>query len=162
MLKIILLAALLFSSLFSQEKKEFTFLGLSISKHTIEMNPDTKQVDSIGLRCGKQTLDWRTVFTYEDAEEYRSFSVEVDRILLDELFGTPKLRPYLGISAGILKLDYDSLADTSGYYYGANTGFILYTTDTVDIDLAYHYYSVQKIESIDKIEGISLSIHYFY
>ena len=162
MFKIILFTALLFSSLSANQKEEFTFLGLSISGNAIDLDSNNEQIKSIGLRYGKQTLDWRTMFTYDYSKEYQSFSAEIDKIVLDELFGTPKVRPYLGISVGTLKLDYDSLLDTHGYYYGINTGFIFYATDTVDVDLAYHYYSVQKIESVDKIQGITLSIHYFY
>jgi len=59
-------------------------------------------------------------------------------------------------------LDYDNLVDTSGYYYGVNAGFIFYTTDYIDIDLAYHYYAAQEIEFVDKIQGATLSVHYFY
>jgi len=125
MLKIILLTTLLFSSLFSKQEEEFIFLGLSMSSKIIDLNSNNEQSTSIGLRYGKQTLDWRTMFIYDYSKECQSFSVEIDKILLDELFGTPKIRPYLGATAGILKLDYDSLEDTNGYYYGANTPQII-------------------------------------
>jgi len=93
MLKIILLFTLLFSSLFSNQTEEFGFLGLNISGKTIDLNSNNEQTTSIGLRYGKQTLDWRMMFTYDYSKEYQSFSVEIDKILLDELFGTPKVRP---------------------------------------------------------------------
>ena len=88
--------------------------------------------------------------------------MEIDKILLDELFGTPKLRPYLGLSGGILKYKDDSLEDTDGFYYGGNSGFIIYLTDTIDLDLSYHYNIVQEIKTVDSIQGATFSLHYFY
>ena len=162
MLRILLVSLLFLTQLFSQSSQKFPFIGLSASAQIIDLHSNNEQSTSIGLRYGKQTLDWRTIFSYDYSKECQTFSVEIDKILLDELFGTPKVRPYLGANVGILKLDYDSLVDTNGYYYGANTGFIFYASDNIDIDLTYHYYAVQGIESVDKKQGLTLAIHYFY
>jgi len=155
--KIILILIFTLSSLFSQEAEKFPFIGLGISAQTIDIK------NTISLRYGKQTLDWRTFFTYEFKNtNYQSLSVEIDKILLDELFGTPKLRPYIGLSGGILKYKDDSLEDTDGFYYGGNSGFIIYLTDTIDLDLSYHYNVVQEIKTLDSIQGATFSLHYFY
>lgn len=163
MSKIILILIFTLSSLFSQEAEKFPFIGLGISAQTIDINTQNNKENTISLRYGKQTLDWRTYFTYEFKNtDYQSLSVEIDKILLDELFGTPKLRPYLGLSGGILKYKDDSLEDTDGFYYGGNSGFIIYLTDTIDLDLSYHYNIVQEIKTIDSIQGATFSLHYFY
>jgi len=138
-------------------------MGIGISAQTIDINTQNNRENTISLRYGKQTLDWRTIFTYEfKKSDYRSFSVEIDKILLDALFGTAKLRPYLGLSGGVLKYKKNPLEDTDGFYYGGNTGFIVYLTDTIDLDLNYRYNIVQEIKSIDSIKGATFSLHYFY
>lgn len=150
------------SLLFSQEDEKFPFVGIGVSEKTIDLNTHTSE-STISLRYGKQTLDWRTSFTYEfKNSDYQSLSVEVDKILLDELFGTPKLRPYLGLSGGLLKYKDQSLDDTDGFYYGGNSGFIIYLTDTIDLDLNYHYNIVQEVNTLDAIHGATFSLHYFY
>jgi hypothetical protein len=154
---------LIFSFLSAQESESFAFLGLGVSTQSVDMDKGDQGETTLSLKYGKQTLDWRTFFAYEfKGSNYQQFSVEVDKILLDELFGTPKVRPYLGLSAGILKYKDDTLEDTDGFYYGGNTGFIFYLTDNIDLDLNYHYDVVQEIETVDSINGVSLSLHYFY
>ncbi len=161
--KIIFIFIFTLSLLFSQEVEKFPFAGLAVSAQTIDINTQNKKETTISLHYGEQTLDWRTVFAYEfKNSDYQSLSVEIDKILLDELFGTPKVRPYLGLSLGVLKYKDDSLEDTDGYYYGGNAGFIIYATDNIDIDLNYHYQVVQEIGTLDSINGATLSLHYFY
>lgn len=163
MSKIILILIFTLSLLFSQDDEKFPFVGLGISAQTVDINTQNNKENTIFLRYGSQTLDWRTSFAYEfKSSDYQSLSVEIDRILLDELFGTPKLRPYLGLSGGILKYKDDSLEDTDGFYYGGNVGFIIYLTDTIDLDLSYHYHIVQEIKTIDSMQGATLSLHYFF
>ena len=154
---------LLCSVLSAQESESFAFFGLGVSTQSVDIHDDTQRETTLSLKYGKQTLDWRTLFAYEfKGSDYQQFSVEIDKILLDELFGTPKVRPYLGLSLGILKYKDETLEDTDGFYYGGNTGFIFYLTDNIDLDLNYHYNVVQEIESVDSMNGVSLSLHYFY
>lgn len=163
MAKIILILLFTLSLLFSQDNEKFPFVGIGISAQTIDIDPSDNNENTISLRYGKQTIDWRTYFTYEfKSTDYQSLSVEIDKVLLDELFGTPKLRPYVGLSGGILKYKDDSLEDTDGFYYGGNSGFIIYLTDSIDLDLSYHYNVVQEVESVDYIQGATFSLHYFY
>ncbi|WP_373032078.1 hypothetical protein [Sulfurovum sp.] len=163
MAKIILILLFTLSFLFSQDDEKFPFVGVGVSAQTVDINNQNNTENTISLHYGRQTLNWRTYFSYEfKSSDYQSLSVEIDKILLDELFGTPKLRPYLGLSGGILKYKDDSLEDTDGFYYGGNSGFIIYLTDTIDLDLSYHYNIVQEIKTVDSIQGATFSLHYFY
>lgn len=160
MSKFILLFIFLFSSL--SQAEEFPFIGFSASTHNIDRLSENSKETSVALRLGRQTLDWRTTFVYDYSKGYQALSMEIDKILLDELFGTPKIRPFLGLSTGLLQLDDDNLDDRNGFYYGANFGFIFYTTDRIDINLAYHYKLIQDIEKADNIHGATVSLHYFF
>ena len=160
--KILVLFALLSTLLLAQQKaEEFHFIGLTISADSMEYESHTdissQDETTFGFRYGRQTLDWRTVFTLSGNGDVTNFGLEVDKILVDALFGMPEIRPYLGATVGYLNYE-----ESDGYYYGGNFGFLLYATDTIDVDLSYHYYQVNKLEPLDTMQGASLSIHYFY
>lgn len=162
MLKSVVTLSMLFTALFAQQNsEEFHFVGLTASTDSIKFEsssylPDEDET-SFGFRYGRQTQEWRTVFTLCGNGDLQNFGLEIDKILVDQLFGMPEIRPYLGASAGYLRYE-----KNDGYYYGGNFGFLLYATDTVDVDLSYHYYQTGKLESLDTMQGASLSIHYFY
>jgi len=161
------LSILLFTTLSAeQDLEEFHFIGLTLATDSFDFDSiaDTSSQDetSFGLRYGKQTLNWRTVFTLSGNNDFQTFALEVDKILLDELFGMPEIRPYLGATVGYLHYDDSYVSESHGYYYGGNFGFLLYATDTIDVDLSYHYYGVSKLDPIDTMQGGSLSIHFFY
>ena len=160
MSKIMLLFA--FLSLSFLRAEEYPFIGLSVATQSINIRSDNSSATGFDLRIGRQTLDWRTIFAYAYSKDYQSLSIEIDKILLDDLFGTAKVRPYLGLSAGLLKLDHDFLDDKSGYYYGANLGLIFYATDHMDLDLSYHYQWISSIDHADHMQGATLSLHYFF
>lgn len=149
-----------------QDLEEFHFIGLTLSTDSFEYNSiadiPSQDETSFGIRYGRQTLNWRTVFTLSGNNDFQTFAVEVDKILLDALFGMPEIRPYLGATVGYLHYDDTYVSDSEAYYYGGNFGFLLYTTDTIDVDLSYHYYDVAKLDPIDTMQGGSLSIHFFY
>jgi len=162
MLRVTLLFLFIFTSLFAEETEEFPFLGITVSAQSIE-NANEQKETSIGLRYGKQTLNWRTMFTYEFASNnYQMLGMEIDKILMDEIMGMPEFRPYLGLTLGYLKYDNDALIDGSGLFYGANAGLIIYATDNMDVDLSYHYYKVNNIDELNNIQGATFSLHYFY
>ena len=165
MSRIFILFSLTFTLLFSQNLEEFPFIGVTVGVHTIDIDPiaDKSSPDETtgGIRFGKQTIDWRTMFTLEGNNNYQSFSLEVDKILLDELFGMPELRPYLGATVGYLHYENGSIDDDS-FYYGGNFGFLVYVTDDIDADLSYHYHKIQDMELLDTMQGGTLGIHYFY
>ncbi len=167
MLRFTLLFTLLFTTLFAQQKNEqFPFIGATLTTHSIDLK-SIEQTSSqnetvLGLRYGKQTMDWRTVFTLSGNNDLQTFSMEIDKILLDELFGTPKIRPYLGATIGYLHYDQNDSLDSDGFYYGGNFGFLIYTTATIDVDLSYHYHKVSVLDTLDTMQGASLSLHYFF
>ena len=162
MLKTFVTFSFIFTGLFAQQNaEEFHFIGLIVSTDSMKYESDSIITDqdetSFGFRYGRQTHEWRTVFTLSGNGDLQNFGLEIDKILVDELFGMPEIRPYLGASAGYLHYE-----ENDGYYYGGNFGFLLYASDTVDVDLSYHYYQTGKLEPLDTMQGASLSIHYFY
>ena len=164
MFKITLIFLFLLTSIFAQERKEYPFIGVTVSTQSTNIkDADNKRDTTFGIRYGKQTLDWRTMFTYEYKKNgFQAASIEIDKILLDEILGMPEFRPYVGASLGALFYDDNLLSDTNGIYYGANLGLLVYVTDNVDADFSYHYHFVDKLENIDKIKGGTFSLHYFY
>jgi len=172
--KTLFVSLLFLTLLFGQSSKDFPFMGLSVSTQTIDINAiDSAQETGFGLRYGQQSLDWRTTFSLDYTQDaYSSISVEIDKILLDNMFGTPRLRPYLGGVVGYMRFDDNQLdipvdeselfEETNGFYYGGNFGFIIYTADNIDVDLSYHYYKIENIEFLDDLHGATLAVHYFF
>ncbi len=163
MSRVIFLFICTYTFLFSAIVEEFPFIGVTVTTQTIDLKKSsTIKETTTAIQYGKQTVDLRTTFSYEFSGSYSSFNLEIDKILLDELFGSPKYRPYAGMVVGTVNYDDNTLNDDSGYYYGAALGLILYATDTVDADLSYHYYKVEGFEDIDTIKGATVALHYFY
>jgi len=174
MFRTFIVSILFLTSLVGQNSEDFSFIGLSVATQNINTDPGNASWESgFGLKYGQQSLDWRTIFTldYTQNSYYGAF-IEVDKILLDDMFGTAKLRPYLGGVVGYMKFDKDKLSipleeselyeEMNGFYFGGNFGFIIYATDNIDIDLSYHYYKVQNLDFLDDLHGASLGAHYFF
>ena len=161
-MKNIIIFILLSTAIWAEKDEEFSFVGLGISTQSIDISPTDIDKNTFAIKYGKQSIDYRTTFAFNYNKNYQSLSMDIDKILVNEMFGTPKLRPYLGFSVGTLKLLDTGLSDESGYYYGANAGIIIYATDNVDVDLSYHYNIVQEIKDADNIHGISFALHYFF
>ncbi len=162
MSKITLVFIVLFGLLFAKDTQEYPFIGINGATQSINVFDEDRRETGIGIRYGKQSIDWRTIFSYEYSKGYQSLSIEVDYILLDALFNTAKARPYLGLSAGALKLEDAYLVESNGYYIGANLGLIVYASDRVDMDISYHYHTIQDIEEADYMHGATLALHYFF
>ncbi|MEA1880409.1 MAG: hypothetical protein U9N11_07180 [Campylobacterota bacterium] len=191
MLRTFLLTTLLFTSIFAKEVEEYPFIGVTISTQDISINSvENDNIDqTFGIRYGRQTQDWRTMFTYGRGDNFENFSLEVDRYIADGLFGKPEYRPYVGLTVG--KLNYSNTgivatedinttrtddnnvtttvvttqtkdSDTSGYYYGANLGLTVYIADKVDADISYYYYQVEDFEFLNTMQGVTFALHYFY
>jgi len=167
--KVIIIFALLLSALFAEEELEtFPFLGITASYHQIDFDSSAKLDDNketlLGFRYGKQTLDWRTMFTLLGDNNIQNFSVEleIDKILLDDMFGYPEVRPYLGATIGYTHNESNDLQDSDGVYYGGAFGFLIYITDNIDADISYHYNKLEDIEPLSATKGVSIGIHYFY
>jgi len=174
MFRTLIVSLLFLTSLFGESSKDFSFMGLSVATQNINIDPGGSSWEGgFALKYGQQSLDWRTVFNldYTNDSYYGAF-VEIDKILLDNMFGTAKLRPYLGGVAGYMKFNKDKLnlppeeselvEETNGFYFGGNFGFIIYATDDIDIDLSYHYYKVQNLDFLNDLHGASLGAHYFF
>jgi len=184
----------LFSTLFA-EQESFPFLGVSISSHTVDLmpiayeepnkpeNPESTNETTFGIQYGVQTQDFRTTFTAQGNSNFQSIDVEVDYIFLDNMFGTPKVRPYIGGTLGYIRYDenvtktYNDNAirkyaashdgNTTTFknrdgYYGLNTGLLFYVTDNLDADISFHYYFMDRIEPLDTMRGVTFALHYFY
>jgi len=150
-------------SMNASAEEQFPFIGASVSYHEVKLDAFDNTTHTTGaFHVGRQTLHWRTTFSFEYGNDYGSAGLSVDYILMDEMFGTPKLRPYLGTNINYLHYENDHLNTQNGYCYGIQTGFIIYAGDTVDIDIGYRYDLVGEIDGIDHIQGATLSIHYFY
>lgn len=144
------------------ESEDFPFIGVTISTTSVDLEKGgDKSNTMIGLRYGQQDLDWRTMFTYSASGALKILSAEVDKVLQDNFMGVEGLRPYIGVSMGFLNYS-DGGSSDKGFFYGANLGMIVYVTDRIDADIAYHYYQSGETELIDKITGFSLSVNYFY
>jgi len=158
-----LLLTLWLSSSALSADEQFPFIGASLSYY--EATPDTtaKTTHTVGtFRFGRQSLRWRTTFTLSYGKDYGSAGMDVDYIPFDTMFGTPKIRPYIGINLNYLYYDNDHIDDSNGYSYGVQGGVILYATDRVDIDLDYRYDLTGGIEGLDHLQGATLAVHYFF
>ncbi len=192
MTKIFVLFLFLFNTL-SAEQESFPFIGVMFSTKTVDLkpivtdppnrlnNPDSASETTFGIKYGMQTRDFRTTFSAEGNSNFQSIDVEVDYILMDEMFGTAKVRPYVGATLGYINYDKElitqynenRIADdeandrntsvsTSDGYYGLDFGFLIYVTEDIDLDISYHYYFMDRLEPLDSMRGATFSLHYFY
>ena len=118
MSRLIVLLALLFTTLVAKQET-FSFIGVSISTQTINLENRAKYMNNVGgiwqdsegnskslpnidadssfsLRYGQQTMDYRTIFAITGNSTFQTASIEVDKILMDDMFGFPEVRPYIG------------------------------------------------------------------
>ena len=190
MTKKFVLFLFLFNILFA-EQKTFPFIGVTVSTQTVDLKPIIQDTNvdrplsssetTYGIQFGMQTKDYRTTFTAEGNSNFQSVDVEVDYILMDEMFGTSKIRPYVGATLGYINYDSeliksyneDRIVDdanndrntsisTSDGYYGLDAGFLFYVTDSIDLDISYHYYFMDRLRPLDTMNGATFSLHYFY
>ena len=167
MSKLLVLFALLITTLFSnQEPESFSFLGLSGSQNQVSFTKDSslssEKAILPGLRYGQQTVGWRTMFTLSGKKDMVEFSLEIDKILLDDIFGYPEVRPYLGLTLGYLHYKDVTIEEENGFYVGGAFGFLVYLTDNIDLDISYHYKKVSDIDFLETLKGPSIGAHYFY
>lgn len=118
MSRLIVLLALLFTTLVAKQET-FSFIGVSISTETINLENRAKYLNKVGdiwtdtdghskslpnidadssfsLRYGQQTTDYRTILAITGNSTFQTASIEVDKILMDDMFGFPEVRPYIG------------------------------------------------------------------
>ncbi len=162
MIQRILLPTLLFFSIAAADES-FPFIGFAVGYQKLQpTKEESSNYTPIALHFGAQSLKWRTLFALQYASAYKSADIEVDYIPFDAPFGTPVLRPYIGLNVNYFRYDHTALTDNDGYSFGANIGLLLYTSDRIDIDLGYHYNKIEQFEGMDTMQGATLSVHYFY
>ena len=181
------------TSLFA-EQETFPFIGVTVATHTVDLmpiatqkpnrpnNPSSQQETTFGIQYGVQTQDYRTTFTAEGNSDFQSMDVQVDYIFMDSMFGTAKIRPYVGATLGYIRYDEnlsaqyndnhildDELNDRNTTaprnrdgYYGLDLGMLFYITDNIDLDVSYHYYFMDRLEPLDTMRGATFALHYFY
>jgi len=167
LVKTLLLGTTLITTSFSASEN-FGFIGVGLGYQQVDPGIFEQDYTTFGIRVGQQNQEWRTTFGFEYETDFSTVFLEADYIFLDEMFGTPKLRPYLGMN--INYIDYNNFfdytknitIDEDGYSIGVNLGLIIYAGDRVDVDIGYHYNSVQGMDPVDVLQGVTLSIHYFY
>lgn len=148
------------TSILQADNKSYSFLGAqtSLSKY------EETSTQSYGLKYGKQVDMWRTAITIAQAEEKKetlqTLIMQVDHGILSQTFQEFPLKPFIGFSTGLIQ--HDNNQKDKGYLFGLNGGFTYILNNRVDIDLAYRNMKTSKMNSVDSISDIILSLHYFY
>ena len=198
MSRFFILFMFLFTSLFA-EQETFPFIGVTVATHTVDLkpiatqkpnrpnNPSSQQETTFGIQYGVQTQDFRTTFSVEGNSDFQSIDVEVDYIFMDSMFGTAKMRPYIGGTLGYIRYDETLIREYNDNkiqdeidnnpnvgennvtaprnrdgYYGLDLGMLFYITDNIDLDVSYHYYFMDRLEPLDTMRGGTFALHYFY
>lgn len=192
MSRFFILFLFLFTSLFG-EQETFPFIGVTVATHTVDLrpiatqkpnrpkNPSSETERTFGVQYGVQTQDFRTTVSVEGNNDFQSIDVEVDYIFMDSMFGTAKVRPYVGATLGYVRYNQKLIAqyndnrvlddelndrnttisNTNGFY-GLDLGLLFYITDQIDLDVSYHYYYMDRLEPLDSMSGGTFAFHYFY
>jgi len=154
---------LLSSSLLAVDKS-YSFLGIQAGSSFSQSNT----TPTVGLKYGIQTKKYRTSLIYSHGKKskstYDTFIVQMDTGILSNTFKNSAFKPYAGFSFGAMqeKNVLNALTKDSGYVYGINTGLAYIFNDAIDFDLGYRFLKTSKLESIDSLSDLTLSMHYFY
>jgi opacity protein-like surface antigen len=147
-----------------QAQEEFTFAGIGMTAQTIrfeETSRSDENVNTVALKLGKQTRRARTTFELDYTNDYLAAALLIDYIPFDTMFGTPKLRPYIGINTQYLRYEDDSI-DEDGFGAGFQTGLIFYASESIDVDMGYRYTFITNSDELDTAYGFTVSLHYFF
>lgn len=142
----------------------YSFIGVqgSVSDY------DGISTPTLALKYGQQSSAWRTAISYNFAQnsddQFQSLIAQVDYGVLTELFAELPLKPYVGFSLGMIQHanDTNSIDTDYGYLYGLNGGINYVLNNDFDIDLGYRYMRTNKLESLDSMSDIMLSLHYYF
>ena len=157
------ISLILLSTSLSATDKSYSFLGIQAGSSFVKSN----SVPTVGLKYGVQTRKYRTSLSYAYGRtsnlNYQTLIAQVDIGILKNTFKNSSVKPYAGLSFGAMqeKNKLTSVKDR-GYVYGANIGLAYIFSDTLDFDLGYRYLETSKLNNIDAINDLSLSMHYFY
>jgi hypothetical protein len=154
---------LLLTSL-SATDKSYSFLGIQAGNSFAGGN----SVPTVGLKYGVQTRKYRTSLSYNYGKKsnatYQTLIAQVDTSVLTNTFKNSPVKPYAGFSFGAMQENnsLNSIATDRGYVYGINTGLAYIFNDALDFDLGYRFLQTSKLENIDSLSDLTLSMHYFY
>jgi len=155
----LLLPLLILSSL-SANDKLYSFIGMQSSLTSF----DTESVNTFGLKYGKQTKNIRTSISYnygkKSHNKYQNLLLQIDTGIFKKSFKDISLKPYIGGTFGVMQED-TNIRDR-GYVFGPNIGFTYIVNDALDFNVGYKYLRTSKLMNIDKINDLTLSMHYFY
>ena len=157
----ILFVSLLFLGSSLQAKEDiYSFIGIQTSATQYQ-----NTTPSLGFKYGKQSQNTRTSLSYNYAKNssnrYQTLLMQIDTGILEKTFRESLFKPYAGVSLGFIQYNGRNLID-KGYLYGLNTGFTYLLNDSVDLDLGYHFMKTKKMQTIDNINDLTFSLHYFY
>ena len=157
------ISLILISTSLSAADKSYSFLGIQAGNAFLE----GQSTPTFGVKYGVQTRQYRTSLNYQYGENsdgsHETLMAQIDTGVLVNLFRNSLFKPYAGISFGVMQ-EKDSISSIRdrGYIYGVNTGLAYIFNDALDFDLCYKYLKTSKINKIDSINDLSLSMHYFY
>jgi len=159
---IFLTTILLTSTLYSADKV-YSFIGIQAGSSSIAKD----SVPSVGLKYGKQTRKYRTTLSYAYGEKsnanYDTLIAQIDMGILSNSFKNSPVKPYAGLSFGAMQENNKLTGEQDrGYLYGPNGGISYIFNDSLDFDLGYRYLKTAKLNNLDSISDITLSMHYFY
>lgn len=145
---------------FSSAETSYSFLGAQTSY----VNYENVSAPSIGLKYGVQRGMWRSSFNLDYSEannnQLNSLILQVDKGVLQQSSKNSLFKPHVGFSLGILQ--HDKSQTDKGYAYGVNTGVTYLLNNAIDLDLSYRYLTTEKMNSMNSLHSLNLSLHYFY
>jgi len=155
-----LLTLSLSSVLLQADNLTYSFVGAQTSVSSY--NDITAQ--SFGIKFGKQVDTWRTAVSINHEESngntLESLLIQADKGVLGHLFQKSSFQPYIGFTLGIIQ--HKEKQNNKGYGYGINGGVTYILNHDFDVDLGYRILTTTKIDNINNIGNLTLSLHYFY
>ena len=147
----------------SAADKIYSFMGIQADASI----PSSDVIPTVGIKYGKQSRNARTAFSYnfgEDAKNrYQTIIVQIDTGIFKEKVKDFPLKPYAGVSVGVMQHDDKQISRRDrGYLYGLNTGLAYILNDKIDLDFGYRFMRTEKLSNVNDISDITLSMHYFY
>ena len=155
-----LLTLSLSSVLLQADNLTYSFVGAQTSVSSY--NDITAQ--SFGIKFGKQVDTWRTSISIDygksDGNTLETFLIQADKGVLGDLFQKSLFQPYIGFTLGMIQ--HKENKNDQGYGYGINGGVTYILNHDFDVDLGYRILTTTKIDNINNINNLTLSLHYFY
>jgi len=163
MYKIIISAFLMFfaTTVYLQANtKSYSFVGVDTSLSLY----DNIVAPSFGIKYGKQADMYRTTIQFTHAQngqnKLETLIMEVDHGIKTSLFSSSEIQPYMGLNYGFLLHNNDK--NDKGYLYGLTAGISYILNHSMDLNLATQLLKTSKMNDVNSLSNISLSLHYFY